>query len=89
MAENTIDETMDKVTEGQQARVIRSVTEEWLITQEESIVTKLINAHKTDTLTDSFLRGSIGEIAGLRDFRLFLEGKVRQGIAAAELVAGD
>jgi len=82
------DDNLDKVAEGQQARIIRSVTEEWLISQEESILDKLIAHYKNDTLTDTLLRGSIGEIAGLRDFR-FLESKVRQGVAAAEIELGE
>ena len=83
------DDNLDKVAEGQQARIIRSVTEEWLISQEENILDKLIAHYKNDTLTDTLLRGSIGEIAGLRDFRVFLESKVRQGVAAAEIELGE
>jgi hypothetical protein len=83
------DDNLDKVAEGQQARIVRSVTEEWLISQEENILDKLIAHYKSDTLTDTLLRGSIGEIAGLRDFRVFLESKVRQGVAAAEIELGE
>tara|TARA_Y100000310_G_C20415527_1_gene684134 strand:+ start:574 stop:840 length:267 start_codon:yes stop_codon:yes gene_type:complete len=83
------DDNLDKVADGQQARIIRSITEEWLISQEEDILDRLIAHHKQDTLTDTLLRGSIGEIAGLRDFRRYLETKVRQGVAAAEIELGD
>ena len=89
MAERRIDENLDKVSDGQRARMMRGQTEEWLISQEEDILDRLIAHHKQDTLTESLLRGSIGEIAGLRDFRRELESKIRQGTAAAELVAGE
>lgn len=84
----TQDQNLDKVGEGQQARIIRSVTEEWLISQEEDILDRLINHYKADTLTDTLLRGSIGGIAELREFRRHLEGKIRMGRAAAEIELG-
>jgi len=78
-----IDANLDLVTEGQRARLIRGATEEWLLSQEEDIMQVLVNKHKADELTNDFLRGKIGEIAGLRAFR------DRRGTVAAEVELGQ
>ena len=81
---NKTDEAINTIHEGQAARMIRGQTEDYLIEREEAILTRLVNGYKQDTLTNDAMRGSIGEIAGLRDFRLELESKIRKGIMTAE-----
>ena len=49
----------------------------------------LVNRHKADELTNDFLRGKIGEIAGLRAFREYLEVGIRRGITASEVELGQ
>jgi hypothetical protein len=84
-----IDANLDLVTEGQRARLIRGATEEWLLSQEEDIMQVLVNRHKADELTNDFLRGKIGEVAGLRAFREYLEVGIRRGTVAAEVELGQ
>ena len=59
------------------------------MSQEEDIMQVIVNRHKADELTNDFLRGKIGEIAGLRAFREYLEVGIRRGITAAEVELGQ
>jgi|ETNvirnome_2_130_1030620.scaffolds.fasta_scaffold210799_1 hypothetical protein len=52
------------------------------------IVTHLVALHQSDTLTDTALRGMIGEIAGLHKLRKSLLGKVRIGRGRSEKING-
>ena len=85
----SLDNTLDAVDNGQTARLVRGTTEDWLIGQEEDIIQSLINKYRSDTLTDSDLRGSSGEIAGLRRFREHLETTIRIGVLEAEKELGQ
>lgn len=82
------DDLITTIQDGQAARMIRGDFEDHLIGREDDIITMLCNAYTADTLTNDKLRGSIGEIAGLRNFRRELEAKVRRGTAAAEAQLG-
>lgn len=84
----TQDDNLDTLKEGQIARVVRGQTEDWILDREDYIIEALVRDYDAGTLTDDRLRGSIGEIAGLRRFRRELEIKVRKGIAAAEKELG-
>lgn len=85
----TTDENLQSVHDGKTARLIRNTTEDFLLDQEESIITALIREYRAGTLTNDNLRGSIGEIAGLRSFREYLEIKIRKGIMSAEQELGQ
>jgi len=85
---NTKDDLIDTIHSGQAARMIRGDFEDTLIGREDDIVTALVNAYRADTLTNDKLRGSIGEIAGLRRFREDLEARIRRGTIAAEAQLG-
>jgi len=84
-----LDDTLDAVDSGQTARLVRGTTEEWLIGQEEDMIQSLVNKYRSGTLTDFDLRGSIGEIAGLRRFREHLETTIRIGVLEAEKELGQ
>ena len=84
-----LDESLAMVQRGQSARIIRGDTEALLIDRETDIITGLIGAYNIGELTNDHLRGSIGEIAALRWFRLQLESSIRQGVMAAEAALGD
>ena len=77
------------IQEGQKARIIRADVEDWIISREEDIISRLVSSYNADTLTNDKLRGSIGEIASLRAFRMELEGKIRRGVMAAEVELGE
>lgn len=82
------DDSLEVVQTGQTSRLVRSVTEEYLMNREEDIIMTLVGKYRTNTLTDEEMRGSIGEISGLRGFREHLESKIRQGIVEAEVLHG-
>ncbi len=84
----TQDDLIETVHSGQAARMIRGDFEDSLIGREDDIVTSLVNAYRSDTLTNEKLRGSIGEIAGIRGFREDLEARIRRGTMAAEAQLG-
>lgn len=54
----------------------------------EHILTRLVALHTSDTLTDTALRGMIGEIAGLRTLMKTLEGERRRGREISERMNG-
>ncbi len=84
-----IDENLDMIHKGQAARMIRGQVEGTIIDKEEDIINDLVRLYHADTLTNEKLRGSIGEIAGLRAFREKLETDIRVGTAAAEVELGQ
>ena len=77
------------ISSGQVAAVVRNYVEDFVIEYEEHLLTTLRNHHVADTLTESMLRGSVGEIVGLRRFREELESKIRRGHAALEAQKGS
>lgn len=83
------DEALATIQEGQAARLIRHSVEDELIAREEDIIRELVMAYRADTLTNEKLRGSIGEISGIRRFREGLESKIRQGVMTAESELGN
>jgi len=82
------DTIIDTVQDGQAARLIRHNVEDELMAREEDIITELVNAYRADVLTNDKLRGSIGELAGIRRFREGLESKIRRGVMASEAQLG-
>lgn len=83
-----LDESLATVQKGQTARIVRGDTEVLLIDRETDIITNLVGLYGRGQLTDEQLRGSIGEIASLRWFRIQLESSIRQGVMAAEVALG-
>jgi len=84
----SIDENIATIQEGQSARIIRSQTEEHLLEREDEIISQLVQEYRAGTLTNDKMRGSIGEIAAMQDFRSHLESKIRRGLASAEKELG-
>tara|TARA_R100001530_G_C4283861_1_gene146294 strand:+ start:352 stop:642 length:291 start_codon:yes stop_codon:yes gene_type:complete len=84
MAKKTTDEHVDVVHRGQMAQALQGGLEVRLLDQEYDIVTKLVNGHKMGTLTDTDLRGAIGEIAGIRSVLDTLDADIRRGITELE-----
>ena len=82
------DQIIDTIQQGQGARMIRNDVEDHLIGREEDIITELVALYRGDNLTNDKLRGSIGELAGIRRFRESLEAKIRRGVMAAEVQIG-
>ena len=83
------DDALSVIEKGQTSRLVRSVTEDYLLDQEEDIITTLVGNYRANTLTNEDLRGSIGEISGLRRFREHLESKIRRGLVEAEVLHGQ
>ena len=83
------DDALKLIESGQTSRLVRSVTEDFLIDREQDIITTLIGKYRSNTLTHEELRGSIGEISGLRGFREHLEARIRKGIVEAEVLHGQ
>lgn len=82
------DDALEVIGTGQTSRLIRSATEDFLIDKEEEIITTLVGKYRSNTLTNEELRGSIGEISALRDFREHLESQIRRGMVEAEVLHG-
>lgn len=83
------EQNLEMINAGQTARMLRGQSEDWLIGREDDILQNLCTLYKTDQLTDDKLRGSIGEIVALRDFRIELETRIRKGVAASEKELGS
>ena len=82
------DDALAVIKTGQTSRLIQSVTEDFLMDREQDIITMLVGKYRANTLTHEELRGSIGEISGLRGFREHLESRVRRGVIEAEVLHG-
>jgi hypothetical protein len=89
----TVNDDLDKglgaLHDGQQARMVRNFTEDWILTHEEETLEKAINKHRDGSLTDTEAGRTIAELSGLRAFKEALQSKIRLGIAAAEKELGD
>lgn len=83
------DAVIESIQDGQSARMIRNDVEDHLLEREEDIITELVKLYRSDVLTNDKLRGSIGELAGIRRFREALEAKIRRGIMASEVQLGE
>jgi hypothetical protein len=84
-----LDKSIDAIHSGQQSRIIRNTTETYLIDREDDIVQQLVVKYRANQLTDAELRGRIGEIAGLRGFREYLETSIQKGTIEAERAHSD
>ena len=81
----TTEEELVTIQRGQAARLLRSDAEDTLLGYEEDIIQRLVLAYRHGSLTNDQLRGSIGEIAGIRWFREDLESRIRKGTMTAEV----
>lgn len=82
------DDALEVINKGQTSRLIRSETEDFLIDREQDIIMTLVGKYRANQLTDEDMRGSIGEISGLRGFREHLESQIRRGTIEAEVLHG-
>ena len=83
------DENLDTINRGQQARLIRATTEEWLLGAEEDKIAEAVHNYRMNQLTMEQARGIIAEISALRSFREHLETSIVQGVASAEMELGQ
>ena len=79
------DANLAAMVDADKARIVRGSTEDWIIDKEEEIINRLLRHYRADTLTDHMARGSIGEIAGIRTFREYLETTIRRGVVASNV----
>jgi hypothetical protein len=88
---DTIDANLRTINRGQIASALRGELQGYLLDAEEKVVSRLVGQHRNQTLTNDSLRGSIGEIAALRDLQSQLESDIKRGLAAREeeLVHGN
>ncbi len=77
------------IHQGRVTQVVRSEVQDIVIDQENIILNRLISLHRSGELTNDFLRGSIGEISGLRKILEDMEITIRQGIVEQEKVANN
>ena len=77
-----LDNRVASIQKGQVARLIRNTTEDWLTDREYDLIANLTNKYRSGTLTNDDLRGTFGEIAGLRFFREYLETQIRRGMSS-------
>lgn len=78
------DEALARVNKGRMAQLLHGNLEEVIEQTEYEIISRLISQYRAGTLTDHQLRGSIGEIAGIRALLSHLDGAARRGLMAAE-----
>ena len=84
-----LDKELEKVEEGQSARLIRHKTEDWLLSTEEDIMANAVVKYRADQLTDANALCIVAEISSLRRFREYLEDSIRIGTMAAERSLGQ
>lgn len=84
-----IDSNLRKVHDGQQARLIRNFTEDWVLGHEEDVLLKAITAYRSGELTDTEAGRIIAELSGLRAFKEELQNKIRIGVMEAERELGE
>jgi hypothetical protein len=92
MAENVnlkLDDSLKTVHDGQQARLIRNYTEDWVLTHEEDVLLRAITSYRGGTLTDTDAGRTIAELSGLRAFKEDLQSKIRKATMVAEAEIGD
>ena len=90
MAANVaLDESLAKVHDGQQARLIRNYTEDWVLEHEEDVLVKAIRKYRDGSLTDADAGRTIAELSGLRVFKEDLQTKIRISVMEAEKELGD
>jgi len=83
-----LDEELEKVEEGQSARLVRHKTEDWLLSTEEDIMANAVIKYRAGQLTEGDARCIVAEISALRLFREHLETSIRIGTMAAERSLG-
>jgi hypothetical protein len=83
-----LDDNLKKVHDGQQARLIRNFTEDWVLDHEETILANAINKYRDGSLTDTEAGRTIAELSGLRSFKEDLQAKIRIGVMEAEKELG-
>tara|TARA_Y100000310_G_C20677645_1_gene814025 strand:- start:1405 stop:1686 length:282 start_codon:yes stop_codon:yes gene_type:complete len=91
MAENVnteLDRSLGTVHDGQQARLVRNYTEDWILTHEEDTLLRAITSFRGGTLTAEAAICTIAELSGLRAFKEDMQSKVRQGVMEAERELG-
>ena len=81
-------EDAEKIAAGQRAGLVLQGCSREIGELEDDILTRLVAAHASDTLTDTLLRGMVGEIAGLRKLEKVLSSKRRIGQQTSEKVHG-
>ena len=78
------DESLSTINRGRMAQLLSGNLQEVVDQQEYDIISLLIGQYRAGTLTDPQLRGSIGEIAGIRALLDRLDSTTRRGFMAAE-----
>jgi hypothetical protein len=84
-----LDNSLNKVHDSQQARLIRNFTEDWILGHEEDALVRSINQYREGTLTETQAICTIAELSGLRAFKETLQSKIRIGVMEAELELGE
>ena len=80
----TGDESIRMIQRGQVSGAVKMEVQEILFQKEDMILARLVSLHRNGELTNDQLRGSIGEISGLRSVLEELEGSIRRGISEME-----
>lgn len=80
----TDDESIRMIQRGQVSGAVKMEVQEILFQKEDMILARLVSLHRNGELTNDQLRGSIGEISGLRSVLEELEGSIRRGISEME-----
>ena len=88
-ANKELDDDLNKLHDGQQARMVRNFTEDWILENEENVLLNAIRRYRDGTLTDAEAGRTIAELSGLRSFKEDMQSKIRQGVAAAEKELGN
>lgn len=79
-----IDDSVRMISKGQIAGSVKMEVQEILFQKEDAILARLVARHRNGELTNDQMRGSIGEISGLRSVLEELEGSIRRGITEME-----
>lgn len=82
------DTNIEAIERGRGARAIRKFAENDLFDMEEDIIEQLVKGYRTDTLTNDRIRGMIGELSRIRQYRELLEAAIQRGVIAAEKELG-
>jgi hypothetical protein len=80
------EESIKRIHQGQTSQAVKLEVQEVIFKRENDVMNRLIAAHRSGELTTDNLRGSIGEIAGLRSVLEELERSIRRGISETEKV---
>ena len=80
------EESIKMIHKGQTSQAVKLEVQDVICKREVDVMNRLIAFYRSGELTNEQLRGSIGEIAGLRSVLEELERSIRRGISETEKV---